>query len=299
MNFQRFRLDTIDSVALRAVGAREGWILESAETLRVGFGAVVASFSLSDGLDGSLSAIHELSTVSVSGPPAPSGTGPVAFVTVPFSRSEEVRCWLPEHQITRTSDGGWWLTTTALSPEAAMDVLERVPAADVRTSTVIDRTYQPTPDGYARAVASAVDEMRHSDIEKVVLARRVAGQTERPIDPAAVAERLHEREPACTLYGVPSLRGGRFIGASPELLVSCIDGAVSCHPLAGTVALPEGEDSVDYAKWLMGSAKNLFEHRVMVDDIVDRLSQSCDDVRADAQPSIVALRLKEIGRAHV
>ena len=290
MNFQRFRLDTIDSVALRAVGAREGWILESAETLRVGFGAVVASFSLSDGLDGSLSAIHELSTVSVSGPPAPSGTGPVAFVTVPFSRSEEVRCWLPEHQITRTSDGGWWLTTTALSPEAALDVLERVPAADVRTSTVIDRTYQPTPDGYARAVASAVDEMRHSDIEKVVLARRVAGQTERPIDPAAVAERLHEREPACTLYGVPSLRGGRFIGASPELLVSCIDGAVSCHPLAGTVALPEGEDSVDYAKWLMGSAKNLFEHRVMVDDIVDRLSQSCEDVRADARPSIVALR---------
>jgi len=49
-------------------------------------------------------------------------------------------------------------------------------------------------------------------------------------------------------------------------------------------------DADDYATWLLGSTKNLFEHRVVVDDIVQRLTRRCADVRADGRPSIVILR---------
>ena len=291
MNLYRRRLVDIDTSALRTLGARSGWVLESPDALRVGFGRCLLTLTLTDGLEGPLTGVDQLEEITVVGEPGPTGTGPTVFVTVPFDRRGDIHGWLPEHVVTQLSDGSTWLTSASDKDLDALVLCADVePAQTHRTNAVIDRTFLPTPDGYARAVATAVDEMRHSDLQKVVLARRVAGQTERPIDPAAVAIRLHEREPACTLYAVPSRSEGRFIGASPELLVSCLDDAVTCHPLAGTVALPEGEDSLDYAKWLMGSEKNLFEHRVMVDDIIERLRDVCDDVRADLQPSIVTLR---------
>jgi isochorismate synthase EntC len=73
-------------------------------------------------------------------------------------------------------------------------------------------------------------------------------------------------------------------------VVTLVDGAVQCHPLAGTVSIPADSEGLDYDTWLQGSTKNLFEHRVVVEEIVSRLEPLCSDVRNDDQPSIVRLR---------
>ena len=62
------------------------------------------------------------------------------------------------------------------------------------------------------------------------------------------------------------------------------------QPLAGTISLPPNAAPDDYHTWLLGSAKNLHEHAVVVDDIVQLLSRDYDDIVADSTPSIVALR---------
>jgi isochorismate synthase EntC len=80
------------------------------------------------------------------------------------------------------------------------------------------------------------------------------------------------------------------VGASPELLVRRRGAEISCHPLAGTITLPPNVAPDDYETWLLGSTKNLHEHSVVVDEIVLNLAHVYEEIYADPEPSIVALR---------
>ena len=151
-------------------------------------------------------------------------------------------------------------------------------------------SYRPTPEEYAHHVALAVELLRRKEIDKVVLARAVLGVVEDAIDCGALAQRLRVREPSCCIYSLPLSDGRRYVGASPELLVRRRGIGVTCHPLAGTIAIPSDVDPVDFHAWLLGSTKNLHEHALLVDDVVSTLSQYYDDIVADATPSIVTLR---------
>ena len=288
MRLRRQRIHAVDRGAIRALTARGGWLVETPNSIRAGFGAPLAT----QVLDGGLAAeetLKVLDGLDVEGEPAPAMVGPVAFMTVPFERDGPIRAWVPEHQIVVSDDATTWLVST--DPERALDELAAAPTGDVDARYDVATTdYSPTPDAYASAVAQAVELMRHSDLQKVVLARRVAGRSSVDIDPAAVAQRLHDREPSCTLFAFPGGPNERFVGASPELVVANYEGSVSAHPLAGTITLPTDDEGLEYATWLMGSSKNLFEHRVVVEDIVERLCTRCDDVRSDPTPSIVTLR---------
>jgi isochorismate synthase len=291
MKFYVTALDDIDRAALRSLCSRDGWIVETPDSLRAGFGGTARTLELTDFQRQAASASSIFDGIEIEYTVNDTTLQPVAFCSVPFSRTGTVRVWLAHHTITVGTDGTISLCTSDADPGKALAQISRAkPLESDREYRLSATTYSPTPDGYARAVATAVEEMRHSDLQKVVLARRVTGNADTPIDAAVVAHRLHQREPACTLYAVPGLNGDRYVGASPELLISSIGGSVSCHPLAGTVALPDENDTVDYATWLLGSTKNLFEHRVVVDDIVERLATRCDDVRAESRPSIVTLR---------
>jgi len=118
----------------------------------------------------------------------------------------------------------------------------------------------------------------------------VLGTVPEAFDCAAIAQRLRLREPICTIYSLPTHDGRRFVGASPELLARREGTHVQCNPLAGTIALPPNVAPDDYETWLLGSTKNLYEHGVLVDDIVQLLETYYDEIDADATPSIVTLR---------
>ena len=148
----------------------------------------------------------------------------------------------------------------------------------------------PEPDEYAAAVAAAVTAITEGRLRKVVLARRLNLRFASPVRPSVVLRRLHAREPSCTAFSHPVGRG-RFVGASPELLVSRRGELVRCHPLAGTVALV-GDPAVDRAatEQLLASAKDRVEHQLVVDDIARALRAAGVRVEGPVQPSIVRLR---------
>jgi menaquinone-specific isochorismate synthase len=288
MNFTRLAIAPIEPSLLRARAARDGYLIESPEELRVGFGEVVASLALPTGVANLPDTVSFFATLSLKGDVGPRGTGIVAFASLPFDRTSPGRLDVPALSITQFADGRAWLTVAEGSPNI-FDFIEDVVPPSQDTQPAVRLEYVPSGEVYARSVAKAVELLHESDLNKVVLARAVEGTVHEAIDPAAVAHRLRRRETACTIYALP-VDGGRFVGASPELLVSREGAEATCHPLAGTIALPERDEHDDYTKWLLSSGKNLHEHALVVDDIASTLSSLYDTVDADERPSIVPLR---------
>jgi isochorismate synthase len=289
VKFRRWAIEPLDATTLRTLGARSGWLVETPDVVRVGVGRAVERIELAGGLGATTSATASLARHELSGDDGPAGTGIVAFGALPFNRNATGTLSVPEFVLTQFATDETWLTTTS-TQDAWQELYDAVVAPTQETQRPSSVTFQPAPEVYARHVAHAVEILRRKEIDKVVLARAVLGTAPDPFDAAAIAQRLRPREPICTLYSLPTDDGRRFVGASPELLVRRRGATIECHPLAGTITLPENVSPDDYETWLLGSTKNLHEHAVVVDEIVSNLSNVYDDITVDAEPSIVALR---------
>ncbi|WP_282826182.1 isochorismate synthase [Gulosibacter sediminis] len=117
------------------------------------------------------------------------------------------------------------------------------------------------------AVAEAVARIRAGELSKVVIARDLEAPIAAGQDFRAVLARLAEAYPETWTYAVDGL-----IGASPEMLVRVIDGAVTARVLAGTA--PREADAgadADAAEALRASAKNREEHRYAVESALGSL----------------------------
>jgi isochorismate synthase len=84
---------------------------------------------------------------------------------------------------------------------------------------------------------------------------------------------------------------GIILGASPELLVARHGPAVSCLPLAGTVARGDtARADADAQGRLAGSEKDRAEHRYVVEAVAEALRPLCAEFTVPPQPSLVAFR---------
>ena len=285
--FHRRRIDSLAPSQLRTLGARSGWLLDSPDVLRVGFGGSAKSLTLAQGVGDASTLREQLSRLQLQGDDGPTGTGIVAMGSLPFNRDAPSRLDVPRYVISQSAQGTW---ITGSNDEEWRHLIDSQAQALQEAQMASSVTYRPSPEEYAHHVAAAVELLRRKEIDKVVLARAIIGTVEHAIDCGALAQRLRAREPSCTIYALPTTDARRYVGASPELLVRRQGHDVTCHPLAGTIAIPPDVDPMDYHAWLLGSAKNLHEHAVLVDDVVNTLGRFYDDISADAAPSIVTLR---------
>jgi isochorismate synthase len=277
----RHRIAPLDEHVLLQLGAEHGAVIHHGDEWRVATGRVIGR-RLTTLRTASLDASRLFEEFTLSGDPGPEGSGLVSFVTTPFEPNSafELKVW--EASILQTPSGTWLTAPAGTSLPELIAMPDEIP-------TVIDQTFVPSPDEYANTVARAVGRIRKGALTKVVLARSVRGSTDRPLRPSTIAERLAFREPGSTLYAIPLPDGRSFIGASPELLLSLRGGVVASHPLAGTITRTGSQESIDDANWLLGSHKNQYEHRLVVEHIVRHLTPLCDAIRADREPSIVSL----------
>jgi menaquinone-specific isochorismate synthase len=141
-------------------------------------------------------------------------------------------------------------------------------------------------EDFLQRVAAAVEEVRSGRIDKVVMAREVLIEANRPLRQGDLLERLRALHPSCATFAVDG-----FMGATPELLVRRSQAAVESHPLAGTAARsgdPEADRRVEAA--LLASEKERAEHRAVVDAITDGLRPAMSELSVPDEPSIVELR---------
>ncbi|RCW75523.1 isochorismate synthase [Pseudorhodoferax soli] len=153
---------------------------------------------------------------------------------------------------------------------------------------------EPTRAGYAAAVAQAVQRLQAgSGLHKVVLARTLDARSTTPISPWWLARRL-AGDPGVLRYVLPlpveaDAAPAWLVGATPELLLSRRGAVIASEPLAGSAARgPDLAASEARAAALRDSAKDLGEHRYVVQAIADLLAPLCRQLRVPATPALHA-----------
>ena len=142
----------------------------------------------------------------------------------------------------------------------------------------------PTVAEWAGLVEAAVKAIGADEFDKVVLARSVQVDSSEPVAILRVFRQLAVSYPQCFNFAWKS-RGSVFMGASPELLAAVDDGAFTSNPLAGSAARGEGEsedEAIGLA--LLSSGKDQEEHRLVVEDMGERLAPLVRDLRVPELP---------------
>ena len=197
------------------------------------------------------------------------GDGAVALAALPFDPSEPCSFVIPL-EVTRGE---------LPSPPMPDPAHHESPDSFSLTSTRPHREFL----ALVEAAVSAIDR---GEFEKVVLAREVMVEANRPIVVHEVLERLRTLYPSTMVFSIDG-----YVGASPELLVSRSYSQIVSHPLAGTYAR-SGDPTVDerMAVGLFESGKDRQEHRYVVDAIAAVLAPLCAQLAVPEVPTIMQLR---------
>jgi isochorismate synthase len=220
------------------------------------------------------------------------GCGPVAFGALPFRPGRPAELVVPALVVGKAADGSRWCTTITApgSPPAELAVAEAPPPSAAAF------TIRPgfSPEAFRAAVATGRDAVRAGRLTKVVLARDVLVEADRPLDVHGILLRLKASFGSSYRYSVEG-----FVGASPELLVERQDRTVRSHPLAGT-APRTGDPATDarLAAQLIASTKDQVEHRVVIEVVNDTLLPYCSYLDWEPEPSIVTVaNVQHLGTA--
>lgn len=240
----------------------------------------------------------------------PAGAGPVwatGLAFAPEGGTEPI--WsslppalavLPEIAITQSEGRGFITASALLEPGADADALlariagrlgalRRAPLTppDPHPSVARRISGRYPPERYERIVSEAVERIRSSGIDKVVLARELTVDAPAAHDPAALLGALRDLFPSCFCFcfGTPE---AAFIGASPELLVRRSGAVAATVALAGTTsrsADPAVDDHLGEA--MLRSPKVRDEHGIVVRRIERTLLPHSVWVHAEGEPFVV------------
>jgi isochorismate synthase len=217
------------------------------------------------------------------------GRGPVAMGALPFDPSQPGTLVVPSVLVERDPAGATWVTSvgpadvgSGASPAPPVLASEEPHGPDPTRFTV---TSPRPPEEWTAALVAARSELRAGRAAKVVLARELVIETDRPLSRRAVLEQLRRAYPTAMAFAADG-----FVGASPELLVERDGQLVRSHPMAGTA--PRHADparDAALAAELVASTKNMGEHRFTIDMVHDTLLPWCSYLDEEAEPSIVAM----------
>ena len=230
------------------------------------------------------------------------GSGVVAFGALPFDRHRPAAVEVPGLTYCREPDGAEWVTVLAADraglpdpddPAAAGRVRARlIDLAGSRPQTATGHrhvTVEPRSgdEEFLTSVAAAVAAIHRRELEKVVLARTVDVRWAGDLDLPDLLRRWSALEPGSTVFSLPGA-DGRFVGASPELLVERSGDAFRCVPLAGTTSR-HPVDAGGMPTALLDSGKDAEEHRLVVEYIRQALAPHAAALTVPDHPVLIHL----------
>ncbi|WP_207454488.1 isochorismate synthase [Herbiconiux sp. SYSU D00978] len=213
------------------------------------------------------------------------GTGLVALGAFAFSGRSEVSSVLvvPRVTVGRTDEVSWVTRVSVDGEEPDAAVPPRTPLGPEFRSPL--HPGRMSADDYERAVAAALSHIERGDVEKVVLARDLAGRVPREADLRLVLEQLTTAYPDNWTFCVDGT-----LGSSPELLVRVDRGVVQARVLAGSTARGrDAESDQAAAAALATSTKDLDEHRYAVESVLSALTPHTRALASMEQPFTLKL----------
>jgi salicylate biosynthesis isochorismate synthase len=225
---------------------------------------------------------HWLQSAVIHGPLAPSVCGGFRFdhqvkASPAWQGFGDASLWLMTLLLVRDGADCWLVCQQRVAPsDAARCCCEHVLK---EWNTLMDRYVSGAPSTAARQhtrdqslpracweskVAHALDVLRDTALNKVVLAREVVSEFSRPISAGRTLAALAINDPTAYLFAFRR-HHACFIGASPERLVKLHNGHLQTLALAGTARRdPCPEQDAQLAQTLLGCQKNQHEHAVVV-----------------------------------
>ncbi|MGC9962221.1 MAG: isochorismate synthase [Acidimicrobiales bacterium] len=276
-------LDGEEFARLRGLAFASGVVIERDGLSVLGFGEAL-SLPLPNGLtdpEALRMVADELALI---------GEGIVAVGTFHFLPGTGVSLAIPSVCVRRVADAAAVAVVVGFDPSTtAIDELLAEAGAAEGGEAPPDafrlESRRPHED-FLERLAAAVDEVRSGRLEKVVMAREVVIEANRPLRQGDLLERLRALHPSCATFAIDG-----FIGATPELLIRRSGNEVESHPLAGTAARsgdPEADQRIEAA--LLASEKERAEHGAVVEAITSGLRPAVTELRVPEAPSIVELR---------
>lgn len=126
-----------------------------------------------------------------------------------------------------------------------------------------------------RLMNAISDGIGRGEMTKVVASREVQFTSDTPFNVASILTNLVENNPNCFIFGYEK-DGRTFVGASPEILVRHRGSEILSYALAGTA--PKDGPNTWTKEQLLSDKKNLFEHNIVRDRIVNTMKQITPDV---------------------
>lgn len=208
----------------------------------------------------------------------------LAVGSFPFDRHGPAHLVVPEVAVRVDRQGRVTVTTVSRDEPDRWRPVSPPPSGDEADGFSL----RPDPPhrAFRELVDRAVKAIADGDLRKVVVARTVLVEANRPIDRSVVLRRLRDLYPSCVTFAVDG-----FVGASPEQLVARQGDDVLAHPLAGTVPRsgdPEHDRKVEAE--MLASTKQRWEHALTVDFVATQLQRHCAELHVPEAPSIVELR---------
>jgi menaquinone-specific isochorismate synthase len=196
------------------------------------------------------------------------GTGPVAVGALGFEAAAPAQLVIPRTVIGRTRDGQGWITQIG---DASARL--RVPSTSGLPPSRWTITLRSDRTEWRRWVETVLDAIQRGDVRKVVLAREILVEADRPFSPALLLRRLQSRQPGCFVHYADGL-----VGASPELLVRRVGNQVESRPMAGTARVGTELEA------LHDSRKDSLEHRFVVEGVTGALAPICESLDVAPEP---------------
>lgn len=142
----------------------------------------------------------------------------------------------------------------------------------------VRHNYKETSDDKAdwnRLMNAIADGISCGEMTKVVSSREVEFTSETPYNVASILANLVDNNPNCFIFGYEK-DGRTFVGASPEILVRHRGSEILSYALAGTA--PKDGPNAWTEEQLLTNTKNIIEHNIVRDRIVNTMKQITPDV---------------------
>ena len=216
--------------------------------------------------------------------------------------------FLPKWQITRLKDSCTIVANAIINKDInvkylteniwqSFDKFESKKYQKITTSSnnLISLKQIPVNDSahFKTSVKLALKLIESQYFSKIVLSQAINVISQTPFSLIDSLNNLRLTYPGCYVFSTSNGKGQNFIGASPERLISIHNNQLVTDALAGSA--PRGKTEVEDAnlgKGLLNSEKDLREHQVVIDFIVDRLSKL--GINPDFSPVPRLLQLSNI-----
>ena len=241
-------------------------------------------------------------------------TGPHFFTAFTFndevpagSAFPAATVFVPRWQVSRAKGKYGAVANVRVDPDCDLDLLvEKVwgaylkfatfdyegstPAAEVGPAPKAVAQSELAEGVYTGAVEKALKAIEQGAYEKIVLARGICLEADKPWQPLDALNRLRERFSGCFTFSFGGGQARSFIGATPERLLKIRNGCLQTEAIAGSAprGATAGEDA-RLARSLLESEKNQHEHACVRDSILRRLNKVGVAARAEESARLLPL----------